>query len=122
MSISIDVEVDIADIEKRFGTVNFNRARYAMANQMLDDMHKHIPNRDGKLSASGHASRDGATLTWSTPYARAQFYGMVGRAPGHRVRHYTKSKVPEPGRRWDLIGKMRYMPRWQNTMKKELGL
>ena len=119
MSISIDVEVDIADIEKRFGTVNFNRARYAMANQMLTDMNELVPKDKGTLRASGHASRDGATLTWSTPYARAQFYGMVGRAPGHRVRQYTTKGTM---RRWDLIVKSRFMGRWTETMKKGLQL
>jgi hypothetical protein len=117
--VSINVKVDLNKIEKQFGTFNITRARYAMANQALIDMNKLVPRRQGKLRASGHAAQDGSSVSWTTIYARAQFYGMVGRAPGHRVRKYT---TPGTNRRWDLIGKARYMSQWQATLKKGLQL
>ncbi|MGQ4573345.1 minor capsid protein [Leuconostoc pseudomesenteroides] len=112
--LSVTVKVDIGNIEKRFSSSSTSRARFAMANQMLTDMDKLVPKKRGNLRASGHVTGHGSSLTWDTPYARAQFYGMVGRAPGHRVRNYTTSGT---NRRWDLIGKGRYMKSWQTIFK-----
>lgn len=42
---------------------------------------------------------DGTSINYSAVYARAQFYGFVGPAPGYRVHNYT---TPGTSRRWDL--------------------
>lgn len=67
------------------------------ANQALASMEQFVPliPDDGKLRDSGHVS--GHSIIYKTPYAKAQFYGLIGGK--YRVHHYT---TPGTSRRWDL--------------------
>lgn len=79
-----------------------DKARYEAANQAVMEMKQyvpfsgksHMPNLRGSVTVSG----DGRSIRYATPYAKAQFYGFVGKT-GARVRNYTTAGT---SRRWDL--------------------
>ncbi len=65
------------------------------ANQALANMEQFVPKSENYLRDSGHVS--GHSIIYKTPYAKAQFYGLIGGK--YRVHHYT---TPGTSRRWDL--------------------
>lgn len=65
--------------------------------QAMMEMRDYIPMREEDLRDSQTLSKDGKTVSYHTPYARAQFFGFVGL--GYRVHNYT---TPGTSRRWDL--------------------
>ena len=82
------VKVNIKlNLDKRFSQAKLDKARYVMANQMMSDMDQFVPFKNGKLSQSAHINANGSEITYTTPYARAQFYGIVNGSP---VRNYTR--------------------------------
>nr|DAQ67668.1 MAG TPA: Minor capsid protein [Caudoviricetes sp.] len=66
-------------------------------------MEKYVPmlhtDASTNLRSMSFVNSDGTSINYNAVYARAQFYGFVGRAPGHRVHNYT---TPGTSRRWDL--------------------
>lgn len=116
----VDVNLNLG---RRFSTANVNKARYVMANQMMKDMDYFVPYREGHLSDSAHINANGSEITWSTPYARAQFYGFItnyktGRQS--RIVNYTHKRTGSPSRRWDLRAKALYSQQWADLAKKSL--
>lgn len=116
----VDVNLNLG---QRFSNANVNRARYVMANQMMKDMDYFVPYREGHLSDSAHINANGSEITWSTPYARAQFYGFItnyktGRQS--RIVNYTHKRTGDPSRRWDLRATALYSQLWADIAKKSL--
>lgn len=105
------------NLDKRFSQAKLDKARYVMANQMMSDMDQFVPFKNGKLSQSAHINANGSEITYTTPYARAQFYGTVNGSP---VRNYTRSEHPQASKRWDLRAKALYSQKWANIAKKSL--
>lgn len=68
-----------------------------MGNQAMLEMQPFVPRREGNLRSSVTLSTDGKRITWHTPYAHAQFVGLVMNK--YRIHNYTE---PGTGRRWDL--------------------
>ena len=114
MGATIKIELD--GVKAKLSSKNIERGRYAMANQMLLDMQPLIPNRDGILQQVGMIEGNGESLSWTLPYAKAQFYGTNGKAV---FRKYT---TPGTGKRWDLKGKSMFMSDWVNAFTKGAGL
>ena len=111
-------KVDInLNLGRLFSTANINKARYVMANQAMADMDQFVPYKVGTLSQSAHINADGSQITYTTPYAKAQFYGIVNGSP---VRNYTRSEHPQASKRWDLRAKALYGQQWANVAKKSL--
>ena len=116
----VDVNLNLG---QRFSDANVSKARYVMANQMMKDMDFFVPYREGHLSDSAHINANGSEITWSTPYARAQFYGFItnyktGRQS--RIVNYTHKRTGNPSRRWDLRAKALYSQQWAEIAKKSL--
>ena len=116
----VDVNLNLG---QRFSDANVSKARYVMANQMMKDMDFFVPYREGHLSDSAHINANGSEITWSTPYARAQFYGFItnyktGRQS--RIVNYTHKRAGDPSRRWDLRAKALYSQQWADLAKKSL--
>ena len=116
----VDVNLNLG---QRFSDANVSKARYVMANQMMKDMDYFVPYREGHLSDSAHINANGSEITWSTPYARAQFYGFItnyktGRQS--RIVNYTHKRTGDPSRRWDLRAKALYGQQWAEIAKKSL--
>lgn len=110
----VDVNLNLG---RKFSAANINKARYVMANQMMADMDQFVPYKAGTLSQSVHVNADGSQITYTTPYARAQFYGIVN---GYPVRNYTRSEHPQASKRWDLRAKALYGQQWAEIAKKRL--
>lgn len=100
-----------------FSNANIDKARYVTANQMIADMDQFVPYKVGTLSQSVHINADGSQITYTTPYAKAQFYGIINGSP---VRNYTRSEHPMASKRWDLRAKALYGQQWADIAKKSL--
>ena len=112
----VKVTVSLGGVKQKLSASNFNRGRYAMADQMVSDMTQFVPKKESSLRITGHASADGSELIWDTPYAKAQFHGSNGKAS------WTKGKTPGTGPRWDLKAKSMFMPMWKKAFKDGTGL
>lgn len=110
----VDVNLNLG---RRFSTANVNKARYVMSNQIMADMDQFVPYKAGTLSQSVHINADGSQITYTTPYAQAQFYGIINGSP---VRNYTRSEHPRASKRWDLRAKALYGQQWANLAKNSL--
>lgn len=110
------VDVNL-NLDRLFSTANVNKARYVTANQMMADMDQFVPYKVGTLSQSAHINANGSQITYTTPYAKAQFYGIINGAP---VRNYTRSEHPMASKRWDLRAKALYGQQWAEIAKKSL--
>ena len=76
-----------------------------------------VPKLEGILRMTGTIDLDGGAVNYNTPYAKAQFYGFVGRG-GYRVRNYT---TPGTSRRWDLRVKANHMQDLERAYLKGAG-
>lgn len=110
------IDVDL-HLDGLFSNANINKARYVAANQMMADMDQFVPYKGGTLSQSVHINADGSQITYTTPYAKAQFYGIINGSP---VRNYTRSEHPMASKRWDLRAKALYGQQWAQIAKKAL--
>ncbi|MER1298913.1 minor capsid protein [Ligilactobacillus salivarius] len=99
----------------RFSEKALNRGLYNFTNQMAMDMDKFVPFKQGNLSSSVHVQDN--HVTYTTPYAKAQFYGYIN---GHPIAHWTTSEHPQATSRWDLKAKSLYSNNWVRVFKKGL--
>lgn len=101
MGIKVDVHSD--GLGRKFSHASLVRGRKAAANDAHQAMEKYVPmlhtDASDNLRGLSFVNNDGTKIEYKAVYARAQFYGFVGQAPGHRVRNYT---TPGTSRRWDL--------------------
>lgn len=114
--MAVKITVDLKGATRKLSEQNFTRGRIAMASQMLMDMDRLIPYKDGSLRASGHMASDGSELSWSTVYARAQFYGTNG------IVTFQSYTTPGTGKRWDEKAKAQYGDNWRKVFVKGAGL
>lgn len=107
------LNVNLTRVKQTFNDANLLNARRRVLNQMEMDMHPLIPYRQGDLRNNISLNFDATKLIYYAPYAKAQFYGIVG--PNHTpVRHYTTDGT---GKRWDLKGKAMYGKDWVKVAK-----
>ena len=98
-------------------------ARYALAEQMLQDSEKFVPYSGGSVQSAGGLRDSGKIvdgdsgslyLVWDTVYALYQWYGI--RADGtHKVNNYTTAGT---GKQWVETAKGQYGARWDNIAQK----
>lgn len=90
--MGVNVHVDLsANIQGKL-----QRGQRLAGNQVMLEMSQYVPRREGHLRDSATMSLDGKTIRYHEPYAKAQFYGFIGKS---RIHNYTE---PGTGRRWDL--------------------
>lgn len=128
--VKVAVKVDLKGLEKKVSPQNFKRGQMAMANQMLMDMNKYVPERSGALRASGHAAQD--RVIWSTVYARIVFYGRrrKGFFSDRQRRYFFANKerllAQKPragtGPRWDKKATPKHSKEWARVALKGMGL
>ncbi len=111
------VIVDLKVPKQKMSQNSIDKGQYALSNQALADMNQFVPFKEDPLRISGTVADDGKSISWDTPYAKAQFYGFVGKG-GYRVYNYT---TPGTSRRWDLRGKAIYMKDWTKAFMKGAG-
>lgn len=115
--MSIHVSVDLNGLNNMLSARSLNRARTVLANQAMADMDQFVPYKQGHLAGSAHLDAEG-NIVYATPYARAQFYGMIGGK--YPVVHYTRTEHPQATKRWDLKAVELYGDDWFNKVKKSL--
>lgn len=109
--VNVHIKLDAA--KRKLSDGNMKQGDYALANQALADMNNYVPALDHHLRGSGTIDLNGKAINWNTPYAKAQFYGKVGKG-GYPVRNYT---TPGTGKRWDLKAKGIHMEDWKRAYK-----
>lgn len=92
----LKVKANLTGLNRRFSEARLIDARKVAANDAQQAMEKYVPRLHGDLRKESFVSHDGSHIVYSVPYARAQFYGMIG---GSRIHNYT---TPRTSRRWDL--------------------
>lgn len=104
------VKVDLSGVNKKLSAGNMQSAKYAMMNQMLMDMQPFVPNDQGTLQSTGMISADKGSLVWSTPYAKAMYYGVIKNKYGSFP--VSKWTTPGTGPYWDQKSKGIFMSDW----------
>lgn len=94
--MGIKVGIDFSGFEQRFSNQNLNDAKLLAANDAHQTMEKYVPKLSGNLRSESSVAKNGENVIYETPYARAQFYGVIN---GGKVRNYS---TPGTGKRWDL--------------------
>ncbi|HFI0682434.1 TPA: minor capsid protein [Streptococcus suis] len=95
---NVSVRVDFDKIEKMLSPASVKRGKLAMTSQALLDMDQYVPMRSGVLRASARGTDVG--VEYSTPYARAQYYGSSYNK--HRSFTFNNYTTPGTGKRWDM--------------------
>lgn len=113
----VKVIVDLSRAQAKLSPQAQRQAQFAVANQALASMDPYVPARDWILRTTTSIDADGSAVNYNTPYAKAQFYGFVGKS-GHRVYNYT---TPGTGRRWDLRMKSKHMNELKEAYLKGAG-
>ena len=110
--MSVNVRIIGNSLEKMFNDNAFSKATEDLANQMMADMDPFVP-YSGKMHAhlanTVHADGNKRTIVYNTPYAKAQFYGMVN---GHPITNYTTAIHDQATKRWDLKAQSLYGDNW----------
>lgn len=101
------VNVDLDSFMEQTSLDNVKRGQYALVNQAMSDMEQFVPKNQGHLRDSVHATSDGSQITYTMPYAKAQFYGIIN--DKYPVHNYT---TPGTTKRWDLKAKSMFMDSW----------
>lgn len=97
--MGVKVHVDLTKFHKKFSQQALRRGRLAAANDAHQAMERYVPKLSGDLRKHSKISVDGTQIIYTMPYAKAQFYGLIGPRPGYPVKHYT---TPGTSKRWDL--------------------
>lgn len=113
---AVKVFVNLSGVEKKLSQQNIERGRYALSNQVLSDMTPYIPRDQGTLRTSGRVQKNGETLTWQTPYSKAQFRGTNG------IAVFKKYTTPGTGKRWDLVAKRNHGHTWPKVLTRGMNL
>ena len=100
--MGVEVHVDLSGLNRKLSAESLKKARKLMANDALQAMDKWVPYLEGNLSKSTAVATDGSAIWYYMPYAKAQFYGLVGPKPGYPVYNYTTATHKLASKRWDL--------------------
>lgn len=110
--MAFKINVDLDNFMEHTSLTNVKRGQYALVNQAMSDMERFVPKDQGHLRDSVHATSDGSQITYTMPYAKAQFYGIIN---GYPVHNYS---TPGTTKRWDLKAKSMFMSSWIDTFTK----
>ncbi|MCL2676254.1 MAG: minor capsid protein [Streptococcaceae bacterium] len=109
--VNVRVSIDLSGIDHKLSNENSNYAKHAMANQMLMDMERFVPKKEGDLRASGHVTRN-SDVEYSASYARRQYFAPKG----------WKYTTPGTGPKWLDSAKNAYSDNWKQAFVKGLGV
>ena len=90
-------------------------AAYALAEQMMNDSLDVIPRAEGMLRDSGKIEEieGDVALTWETPYALYQWYGMWDNG-SHKVKNYT---TPGTSKLWVEKARQKNQKNWTTVFE-----
>ena len=73
----VSVKIDLKGVEKKVSPENFAKGQLAIAEQMIMDMERFVPKRDGELRSNVDVRK--GSIVYKQPYARLLFYGRSGK-------------------------------------------
>jgi len=117
MSVRVKVDVDVQRIPPKIHK-GVSKAQFVLANQVHADMNRYVPFLSGDLRNQSTIAIDGKSIYYNVPYARAQFYGFVGKGR-YKVRRYS---TPGTTARWDLKAKAIHGRSWARVAGRAMKL
>ncbi len=90
MKYRISVDFSPEKILFRRGLGSSHRARIRLAQSVRARCDKYVPFDTGYLKNSARIASDGSQITYSAPYARAQYYGTYHHSDPKRGRFWEK--------------------------------
>ena len=117
MSARVKVDVDVKRIPQKIHK-GVSRAQFVLANQVHADMNRYVPFLTGDLRNQSTIAVDGKAIYYNVRYARAQFYGYVGKGR-YPVRRYS---TPGTTSRWDLKAKAIHGRSWSRVAGRAMRL
>ena len=103
--MGVKVKINLDGLKRKTSSAALLKARRIVANESLAAMDKYVPYLEGNLSKQVYIATDGSKLVYTMPYAKAQFYGLIGPKPGYPVKHWTTATHKLATKRWDLAVK-----------------
>ena len=82
--MGVKVKINLDGLKRKTSSAALLKARRIVANESLAAMDKYVPYLEGNLSKQVYIATDGSKLVYTMPYAKAQFYGLVG--PNRAIR------------------------------------
>lgn len=94
---------------------NASRAQKVLDSVVLRDSNYYCPQDTSMLQKSGIENTviGSGLVSWKTPYAREQYYGV-------NIDH-SHSRNPNATAKWFETAKAKYLNDWVNLVKKEMG-
>lgn len=132
MGTGVKVKIDLKGIERKVSPMALARAKEAVTDQMVMDMHRFIPKRSGELRAN--LSKLNGKIIYNAPYARIQFYGIKRKRKGFISKKQRKfffankeellkhKPTPGTGPRWDKKASAIHSKQWEQVAKNALNL
>lgn len=117
MSVKIKADVDVKKIAPKIHKATA-KAQFVYVNQVHADMNEYVPFLSGDLRNQSTIAIDGKSIYYNVPYARAQFYGYVGKGR-YKVKRYT---TPGTTSRWDLKAKAIHGKSWERVARRAMKL
>lgn len=124
------VKIDLKGVEKKVSPDNFAKGKLAIANQMLLDMNRFVPKRDGELRAKVDVRK--GSIVYKQPYARLLYYGKKRKgffSEKQRKFFFANKKellsqkpTPGTGPRWDKKASALYAKNWAEVGAKAMGV
>lgn len=90
MKCTVHVNFSPEAILQRRGMGSSHRAQIALAQSVRRRCDKYVPFDTGYLKNSAALAPDGSQITYSAPYARAQYYGDYHHADPNRGKYWDK--------------------------------
>ena len=119
--MSVHITIMGNSLPKMFSDDAFNKVTEDVTNQMMTDMDPFVPYSakwHTHLANTVHVDGNKGTIIYNTPYAKAQFYGMVN---GHPVTNYTTAIHEQATKRWDLKAWGLYKDDWMRIVGNSFG-
>jgi len=110
-NVQVDIKVSlITEAIKNAATL----AIAPLTNQVLKDSNYYIPFDTGNLKKSGILSTklNEGVITWQTPYAHAQYYGLPNK---------SKARNPNACQKWFEVAKSKNLKTWEKIANDEFG-
>lgn len=110
MNVSVNVKTNSAEWAELINNAS-EKMLTVVAQQMLNDSLKYVPKAEGALRDSGTIDKVNGevALVWDTPYAQAQWFGVV---EGRPVKNYTTKGTTKM---WVEAARAKYGKNWQQV-------
>lgn len=106
----VNVRVNLRGLQTQINRGS-ERARFALANQVLSDSNQYAPFKSGDLRSQSRVSTDGRTVQWNAPYARRLYYEQ-----------FVNYSTPNTGPRWVEKAKSIHLRSWERVARVALTL